>query len=416
MNTYQHARAQCLKALDIIDGTQLGVFLQRELPSRAELLTKIDALESEPLDNAINAMQALLNEVLSVYNDPFANYINPKQHKAYTQRRKGGFVGVGLKYRAIDDDYPLLIGPLLGGPLEHRNIKPGDKIISADNIDLKSKTSREIASHLKGEPDSLVTLRFERNGEQHDIETKRQSVQLHYVRAEMMESNIGYLKVSRFGGNTHVRFKSLLQHLIRQKAQAILLDLRDNPGGSTKAARNMMSLFDDAPWVFCEQYKNGTVKRLPRAGNLLTKLPMVILVNEYSMSSSEILAGALQDYKRAKLIGAPTYGKGLIQRVFPLADPIGGAVRTTIAMYGTPNHKLLHGRGLVPDIYVPTPPERLYRETGSVNISDEARAFRRELQLLQLKDIYPADVLEVYANYPDVQLDVGLSTLKNQLG
>ncbi len=416
MSTFKLARAQCLKALDIIDGTQLGVFLQRELPSRAVLITQIDALESKPLDKAINAMQALLNEVLSVYNDPFANYINPKQHKAYTQRRTGGFVGVGLKYRAIDDEYPLLIGPLLGGPLEHQDIKPGDKIISADEVDLKSKSSREVADYLKGEPDSLVTLRFERKGKQHDIEAKRQAVQLHYARAEMLESNIGYIKVSRFGGNTHMRFKSLLQDLINQNAKAILLDLRDNPGGSTKAARNMMSMFDEAPWVFCEQYKNGTVKRLPRAGDRLTELPLVILVNEYSMSSSEILAGALQDYKRAKLVGAPTYGKGLIQRVFPLAEPIGGAVRTTIAMYGTPNHKLLHGRGLVPDIYVPTPPERLYRETGSVNISDEARAFRRDLQLQQLRDEYPEDVLKVYANYPDTQLDVALSTLKDQLG
>ena len=416
MSTFKHARAQCLKALDIIDSTQLSIFLQRELPSRDELLTQIDGLESLPLDKAITAMQSLLNEVLSVYNDPFANYINPKQHKAYTQRRKGGFVGVGLKYRAIDDEYPLLIGPLLGGPLEHQNLMPGDKIISANNIDLKSKSSREVAGYLKGEPNSSVTLRFERNGKQHDIEAQRQAVQLHYARSEMLKSNIGYLKVSRFGGKTHLSFKSLLEDLLKRNTHAILLDLRDNPGGSTKAARTMMSLFDDAPWVFCEQYKNGTVKQLPRAGKRITELPMVILVNEYSMSSSEILAGALQDYKRAKLVGAPTYGKGLIQRVFPLAEPIGGAIRTTIAMYGTPNHKLLHGRGLVPDIYVPTPPERLYRETGSINISHEARVFRRNLQIELLKDQYPADVLKVYANYPDAQLDVALTTLKDQLG
>jgi len=415
MSTFQHARAQCLKALDIIDTTQLSVFLQRELQSRAELLSKIDALEPLPLEKAISAMQALLNEVLSVYNDPFANYINPKQHKAYTQRRTGGFVGVGLKYRAIDDEYPLVLGALLGGPLEHRGIKPGDKIISADDTDLKSKSSRDVANYLKGEPNSVVMLRFERNGEQFNLEAKRQAVQLHYVRAEMLESNIGYLKVSRFGGKTHLRFKSLLQGLIDKNAKAIVLDLRDNPGGSTKAARNMMSLFDEAPWVFCEQYKSGAVKRLPREGNLLTDLPLVVLVNEYSMSSSEILAGALQDYKRAKLVGAPTYGKGLIQRVFPLEEPIGGAVRTTIAMYGTPSHKLLHGRGLVPDIYVPTPPERLYRETGSVNISDEARVFRRDLQIEQLRDKYPADVLKAYAQFPDAQLNVALSTVKVQL-
>ena len=416
MSAFQHVRAQCLKALDIIDGTQLSVFLQRELPDRAELISQIDALESVPVEEAIDAMRALLNEVLSVYNDPFANYINPKQHNAYKQRRTGGFVGVGLKYRAISEEYPLVIGPLLGGPLEHRNIKPGDKIIRADEVDLKSKSSSEVANYLKGEPDSMVTLGLERSGEYFDLKTKRQAVQLHYARAEMLESKIGYLKVSRFGGNTHLRFKSELQAMLEQNARALILDLRDNPGGSTKAARNMMSMFDDAPWVFCEQYKNGTVKRLPRAGDRITELPLVVLVNEYSMSSSEILAGALQDYKRAKLIGAPTYGKGLIQRVFPLAEPIGGAVRTTIAMYGTPSHRLLHGRGLVPDIYVPTPNERLYRETGSVNISEEARIFRRQLRLEQLSDKYSADVLKAYAKFPDAQLDVALSTLKEQLG
>jgi len=415
MSAFLHARAQCLKALDIIDGTQLTIFLQRELRSRDELLTQIDALEALPLDDAISAMRSLLNEVLSVYNDPFANYINPKQHKAYTQRRTGGFVGVGLKYRAIDNEYPLVLGPLLGGPLEHRNIEPGDKIIRADDVDLKSKPSREVSGFLKGEPDSVVVLGLERNGEQFELQATRQAVQLHYARAEMLESGIGYLKVSRFGGKTYLRFKSLLKGLLEKNAKAIVLDLRDNPGGSTKAARNMMSMFDKSPYVFCEQYKNGAVKQLPREGDQLTQLPLVVLVNEYSMSSSEILAGALQDYKRAILVGAPTYGKGLIQRVFPLAEPIGGAVRTTIAMYGTPNHRLLHGRGLVPDIYVPTPTERLYRETGSINISEEARAFRLQIRLKQLQDKYSADALKAYAKFPDAQLSVALQTLKDQI-
>jgi len=139
------------------------------------------------------------------------------------------------------------------------------------------------------------------------------------------------------------------------------------------------------------------------------------LVNEYSMSSSEIVAGGLQDYKRARVVGAPTYGKGLIQRVFPLDEPLGGAIRTTIAMYGTPNHKLLHGRGLVPDVYVATPTERLYRETGSVNISAEARTFRQNLRVEQLKDEYTAQMLQALVQFPDAQLNVALSILKQQL-
>lgn len=415
MSTFKQAKAQCVKALDIIDKTQLTVFLQRDVPARDTLLVEIDRLESRPLDEAVAGMRQLLNNVLSIYNDPFANYINPKQHERYTQRRTGGFVGIGVKYRAVRDDYPLIIGALLGGPLEAENIKPGDKVLRADDTDLKALSSREISELLKGEPATTVKLSLAREEQRIDLSAVRQKVQLHYARSQMLENEIGYIRVSRFGGNTHERVRQLLQDLLELKPKGLILDLRDNPGGSTRAARNMMSLFDKAPWVFCEKYKSGAIKRLPREGDMLTTLPMVVLVNEHSMSSAEILAGALQDYNRATLVGAPTFGKGLIQRVFPLAEPFGGAVRTTIAMYGTPSHRLLHGRGLVPDIYIPTPPERLYRETGSVNITAAARRFRRELEIKELQDKYDKSTINAYANIPDVQLNVAVSTLLQKL-
>lgn len=408
MSTYKQARAQTLKALDIIDSTQLNVFLQRELPTREKLLSDIDTLESLPLGDAVAGMQAILNNVLDIYNDPFANYINPKQHKSYTQRRTGGFVGIGFKFRVTKDAYPFVIGPLLGGPLENANIKTGDTIIKIDDADIKAKSSSEVSALLKGEANSMVTLQLLRDDQIHDLEAKRQPVQLHYARSAVLDSNIGYIKISRFGGKTHERVKSLLEGLLTQGIKGIVVDVRDNPGGSTRAARNIMSLFDEAPYVFCEQYKSGKVKQLPREGETLTNLPMVVLVNEHSMSSSEILAGALQDYKRATVIGAPTYGKGLIQRVFPLAEPLGGAVRTTIAMYGTPSHRLLHGRGLVPDIYVPTPAHRLYRETGSINISDQARSFRRSLYLEELKAHHGAEKVKLFDQIPDTQLQQAL--------
>lgn len=412
MSTFTQARAQTIKALDIIDSTQLNVFLQRALPTRDQLLDDINTLESLPLDDAITGMQAILNKVLAIYNDPFANYINPKQHKRYTQRRTGGFVGIGFKFRVTKDAYPYVIGPLLGGPLENANMKTGDRIIKIDGTDIKGEASSKVTELLKGEPGSMVTLQLLRDDQIHDLEAKRQSVQLHYARSAVLESDIGYIKISRFGGKTHERVKPLLEALLAQGVKGIIVDVRDNPGGSTRAARNIMSLFDEAPFVFCEQYKSGKVNRLPREGETLTKLPMVVLVNEHSMSSSEILAGALQDYKRATIIGAPTYGKGLIQRVFPLAEPLGGAVRTTIAMYGTPSHRLLHGRGLVPDIYVPTPAQRLYRETGSINITDRARAFRRSLYLEELKDHHSAEKISQFDQIPDTQLAQALFHLK----
>jgi len=411
MSTFQKARAQCLKALDIVDTTQLTLFLQREPESREKLVEQIDSFAQLPEEKALAAMQTLLSDVMAVYNDPFANYINPKQHKAYTERRTGGFVGLGLKFRTQTEDYPVVIGALLGGPLEERDMEPGDKIISVNDEDLHALSSRQVSTILKGPPDSTARLKLQRNGETFDLETRRQSVQLQYARTEMHENNVGYIKVSRFGGKTHVLVRQLLKELISDGAKSLVLDLRDNPGGSTRAARNMLSIFHKAPWVYCEQYKTGKINRLPRDGDWLTDMPLSVLVNEYSMSSSEILAGALQDYKRAKLIGAPTYGKGLIQRVFPLAEPLGGAVRTTIAMYGTPSHTLLHGRGLLPDVYVPTAPERLFKETGSVNISDKARAFRRSLFMKSLKEKLSAEVVSGYEILPDTQLEVAKTYL-----
>ncbi len=410
---FQQARAQCIRALDIIDTTQLTVFLQRDLETRAETLQKIDALENASNENAVLGMRKMLNTILASYNDPFANYIDPKQHKAYSSRRSGGFVGLGIKFRAFTNGYPKAIGALLGGPLEHADIQPGDLIVKAGHKDLKGFLSRDVANALAGKPDSVLRLTLKRgSAPEHYVDATRQSVQLHYVRSSVLDDQLGYLKLTRFGGNSHKRFKEHLSALLAKNVRGLILDLRDNPGGSTRAARNILSMFDKAPWVYCEQYKNTTVKRLPREGEWMTDLPLAVLINENSMSSSEILAGALQDYKRATIVGAPSYGKGLIQKVFALQAPLGGAIRTTIAMYGTPSHRLIHGRGLIPDIYVPTAPHGLFKETGSVNVTDEAREFRRSLLLDRLHEELPKSEADAYSRLKDTQLQIAKDALE----
>ena len=167
-----------------------------------------------------------------------------------------------------------------------------------------------------------------------------------------------------------------------------MLDLRDNPGGSTRAARAVVSMFSKEPHIYCEQYKSGDTRQLPRHGPHITDLPLTVLVNGESKSSAEIVAGALQGYKRALIIGSPTFGKGLVQRVFKLAEPIGGALRTTIAMFGTPSVGLIHGNGIVPDYYIETDADFMFRESGSLNISDEARQYQRQLREAQVRKEY----------------------------
>ena len=249
------------------------------------------------------------------------------------------------------------------------------------------------------------------NGEEKNITATRSQIKLLYARAEMLDSKIGYIKVSRFGGNTHETVRALLLDLLQQGAESLVLDMRDNPGGSTRAARGIVSLFVDKQNVYCERYEAGGMRELPHEGEKLTDLPLAVVVNENSMSSSEIVAGALQDYGRATLIGAPTYGKGLIQKVFNLQAPLGGAVRTTIAAYATPSHTLIHGVGVTPDIFEATAEESMFRETGSLNVSSESRAFKRRLLEERIAKEFPEKRAAYLIALQDRQLQRAITEL-----
>jgi len=385
------------RALDLIEQTQLEIFIQEAPKQNAEVLRELNARfesSNHPLkelpgtSREVAIMRELLSETIDQFKDQYANYISPEQLKTYGERRSGSYVGVGLKFRSVTGDYPLVIGPLLGGPLENSNIHPGDRLVAIDEFDLKGSSTKQIKRHLKGAPDTTFMLTVERKKSRHTVSSKRRAVDLHYARSEILRGDIGYIKISRFGGKTHERVETLLVELIGSGITSIILDLRDNPGGSTRAARATVSMFSDEPYVYCEKYKSGEVRQLPRYGAHLTDLPLAVLVNGESKSSAEIVAGALQGHKRGLLIGSPTFGKGLVQRVFRLADPIGGALRTTIARFGSPGHGLIHDNGIVPDITIETKADFMFRESGSLNIDADTRAYQRLLLERQVRKKY----------------------------
>jgi len=349
-------------------------------------------------------MRELLAETLDSYNDQFANYITPGQLNRYYERRTGKYFGVGLKFRTFTKDYPLVIGKIDGGPLQNSDIAPGDKIIEVDGYSLKGKSQKEVTGRLKGAEGTHVTLSIRRYNSVFEIQAKRAEVKLQYAASKMLPDKIGYLKISRFGGHTHKLVEKLLRGLITRQARGIVLDLRDNPGGSTLAARAIVSMFSRQDSVYCEKYKSGTLRTLPRYGEHLTDLPLAVLINGDSMSSSEIVAGALQDHKRGLIVGSPSYGKGLVQKVHKLSDPLGGAVRTTIAVFGTPDHRPIHGAGIVPDIYIETPADFMFRRSGSLNISAEAQTFQRKLLEEKIKIQRPQQARDLI-NATDRQLE-----------
>ncbi|OED40977.1 hypothetical protein AB833_10825 [Chromatiales bacterium (ex Bugula neritina AB1)] len=407
------ARSEFERALSYIENTQLTLFATTKPVSTTAILGKLQerieaeadtAPDRQSIDWQLPVMRGLLSETLETFNDQYANYISPQQLARYNERRNGNFVGVGLKFRVVANNYPIVIGTLLGGPLSKSNVLPGDRLISADGQDLRNLSSKEISKLLKGPAGSQVTITLSRQSNStHSVLASRRSVDLHYARSETLQNDIGYIKISRFGSRTHSRVEGLLKNLLHRKVQGIILDLRDNPGGSTRAARAITSLFSHADTIYCERYKNGSIRNIPRYGNHQTDKPLIVLVNGNSMSSAEIVAGALQAHKRATIIGSPTFGKGLVQKVAHLKDPLGGAVRTTIAMFGTPDHQPIHGAGIVPDIYIESAADFMFRETGSLNISDQARLLQRQLREQSVRQTHPVSAAELITA-TDIQL------------
>lgn len=417
------------RALSIIKKTQLEIFTDSRLQNAEEISLElvsrsdqeIDKLDSSAADYAeqikekrIEIMRTLLTEVIDEYNDQYANYIPPKALTKYSERRSGSYEGVGLKFRTVAEDYPLVVGPIIGGPLSNSDLKPGDKIIEANQKDLKGLSSREVVATLKGPAESAVQLNIKRGDKTHVVSGRRGPVDLHYARSEIIAENIGYIQISRFGGKTHQRVAAQLKNLLKQDIEGIILDLRNNPGGSTRAARAIVSMFSKENHVYCEKHKSGAIKQLPRHGAHVTDLPLAVLVNGDSMSSSEIVSGALQTYGRGVIIGSPTYGKGLVQRVFNLKKPLGGAIRTTIAVFGRPDHETIHGAGIVPDIFIETPADFMFRRVGSLNIEDDARAFQRTLLEQGVREKHP-DKAQALIAATDKQLETAIAQIEEAL-
>lgn len=421
--------AEFKRALKIIENTQLEIFNDITPESADSVLSRFEelsAIEASTLDSngadfkeqlsqkRIDVMRTLLSENIDAYNDQYANYISPEQLKRYKERRKGNYQGVGLKFRAMEDDYPVVIGALIGGPLDNTDLLPGDKIVEANKNDLKGLSSGEIVTLLKGPDKSSIDLKIQRADTTHQVTGKRGPVNLQYARSEIITNNIGYIQISRFGGKTHDTVAKLLKGLLDQKIDGLILDLRNNPGGSTRAARAIVSMFSKEQHVYCEKHKSGAVKQLPRHGDHVTDLPLAVLVNGNSMSSSEIVAGALKTYERGIVIGSPTYGKGLVQKVFNLSQPLGGAIRTTIAVFGRPDHQTIHAAGIVPDIYIETPADFMFRRTGSLNIRANARAYQRTLLENSVREKHP-DKADALIKAPDAQLDRAITELNKHI-
>ena len=322
-----------------------------------------EKLIKEPLPDRDATYQAI-KKMLATLDDPFTRLLQPDQYHSLHISTSGELTGVGLQI-ALDDQTQdlIVIAPLAHSPADQGGIQPLDIILEIDRISTKQMSLDEAANRMRGPAGSKVILTIKRQNESvvKDFELIRSRIEINPVTADFRQTpnnlGIGYIRLSQFSANAPTEVAHAINNLEKQGAKAYILDLRNNPGGLLQAGIEIARYWLEPGNIVYTVNRQGLLGSFDASGSPLTKAPLVVLVNQGTASASEILAGALQDNHRAKLVGEKTFGKGLIQSLFDLPDGAGLAV--TVAKYETPNHTDINKQGIKPDIIVPSTPLKL---------------------------------------------------------
>ncbi|HHP7244269.1 MAG TPA: carboxyl-terminal processing protease CtpA [Elainellaceae cyanobacterium] len=309
-------------------------------------------------DDTYDAIQ----EMLASLDDPFTRLLRPDQYRSLQTNTSGELTGVGLQITRQSETGELsVIAPIEGSPADQSDIQPYDLILKIDGTLTTDLTLDEAAERMRGTAGSSVVLTIGREDvEPFDVKLVRDRISLNPVyadlRSQSQDFSIGYIRLNQFNANATSEVSQAIRRLDDQGADAYILDLRNNPGGLLQAGIEIARLWLDEGTVVYTVNRFGIQDSFESYGRSLTDAPLVVLVNRGTASASEILAGALHDNQRAKLVGEQTFGKGLIQSLFSLSDGAGLAV--TVAKYETPGHHDINRLGIAPDLVVPLDPIR----------------------------------------------------------
>ena len=287
--------------------------------------------------------------------DEYSEYITPKEYEDFSQDIYGSFIGIGIYFGKDVNNNMLIVSTIENSAAEKAGLKGGDLIKKVDDyvVTEESETS-ELSNKIKGQEGTTVKLEVLRGEETLTFEIVRENVKLHYIKSEVLENNIGYIKIVSFDENTASEFKVKLEELLSKNIKGLILDLRNNGGGIVQEATQIADYFLDKDKVIIStRDKNGKENVTKAEENKLTDVPLVLLTNGYTASSSEILASALKENDRAKIIGEKTYGKGVIQNVYRLLN--GGALKLTTQEYYTAGGNKINEIGVEPTEEVKLP-------------------------------------------------------------
>lgn len=302
----------------------------------------------EVIDGAIKGMLATL--------DPHSSYMKPDDFQELKIETKGSFSGIGIEI-TMKDSILTVVSPIEGTPAFKQGVKSRDKILKIDGESTKDMSLMEAVKKLRGPKGTEVTISIHREGltELKDITIVRNVIPLISVKSKMLEPGYGYLRIRNFQSKTTKEFKENLSELEKEhELKGLIIDLRNNPGGLLDQAVKISDIFIDEGMIVSTKgrLKEQNMEFKAHSNGKEYSFPIIVLVNEGSASASEIVAGALQDHKRALILGAQTFGKGSVQTIIPMHN--GAGLRLTTARYYTPNDRSIQATGITPDIIVAT--------------------------------------------------------------
>ena len=323
-----------------------------ELRNFTEVLDRIKQDYVEPVDDKTlleNAIRGMLSGL-----DPHSAYLDTDAFKELQVGTSGEFGGLGIEV-GMEDGFIKVISPIDDTPAQRAGIRTGDLIIRLDDTPVKGMTLPEAVKKMRGKPNTEITLTIVRAGEEKPLKITviRDVIQVKSVKSRLLEPGMGYVRITQFQAKTVQSLNQAIEQLKQENKgplKGLVLDLRNNPGGVLNAAVEVADAFlDKGLVVYTEGRSEGTRQNFSATpGDVLQGAPMVVLVNGGSASASEIVAGALQDNRRAVIVGEQTFGKGSVQTILPLTNET--AVKLTTARYYTPKGRSIQAEGIVPDI------------------------------------------------------------------
>lgn len=289
--------------------------------------------------------------MLDALDDPYSVYYTAEELIALQEQTQGIYYGIGA-YIAQDEDagYVMISGIIKNTPAEESGLKQGDHIYEVDGESMYEKDSSYVVSRIKGAEGTYVTITVIREGEADpvDIKVQRRQIESPTVDYKMLDNNAAYIQITEFDVVTSKQFEDALKLARQEGMKGLIIDLRNNPGGNLSTVCEIARMILPKGLIVYTEDKYGNRDEYTCNGQNKIDVPLVVLVNGYSASASEILAGAVKDYGIGKLIGTTTYGKGIVQKVINLSD--GSAMKITVSTYYTPKGNNIHQIGVEPDI------------------------------------------------------------------